>query len=140
MDVISKTAFATETNAHQDSDNVFLKNAKSFFEFRMFRQILLIIVPDFIQQFLIDWKIEPFYVPAFDFFENMTRQLIKERKNNPGSKQFSDMLQLMVNAEHNAETLKKTFQEDLVDQVDGHHVNAGKLMFPNHYFYEIFKF
>lgn len=127
MDVISKCAFATETNAHQaDSDNVFLKNAKSFFKFRMFRQILLIIVPGFIQQWLIDWKIEPFYIPEFDFFEKISRQLITERRDNNGKKQFSDMLQLMVNAEHNADDLKKTFQEDLVNQADGHHVNAGK--------------
>lgn len=143
MDVISKCAFATETNAHQaDSDNAFLKNAKSFFTFRMFRQILLVTVPGFIQQWFIDWKIQPFFIPEFDFFEKITRQLIKERKDNKGNQKFVDMLQLMVNAEHNDENLKKTFQEDLVNQIDGHHVNAGMLLLFRHivqFFFYFFK-
>src|SRR5690606_34922847 len=51
--------------------------------------------------------------------------LIKERRENNNGQNYSDMLQLMVNAEHNADVLAKTFKEDLSNQVDGHHVHAG---------------
>ena len=128
MDVISKCAFATETNAHTDeSQNPFLRNAKSYFKVNMVRMALFMVLPKFLTQWLLDRKVKPVYNEEFDFFENISRRLIKERRENKANEKFSDMMQLMVNAEHNVEVLARTFKEDLSNQADGHYVHAGKL-------------
>ncbi|KAI2802051.1 hypothetical protein BLOT_010243 [Blomia tropicalis] len=125
MDVIAKCAFATETDAQttKAEENAFIKNSKALFSVNRLRMVAQMIVPKFIQRYCMDNNIRPFYVQEFDFFENITRHLIKERRMNPDKHQ--DMLQLMVNAEHNTEMLDKTYKEELANAVDGHHVNSG---------------
>lgn len=126
LDIIAKTAFATETNAHQEEDNVFLQNAKGFFVFSWARFLGAIFLPRSLQQWLIDNKWTPIYLKEWTFFETISRHLIKERRET--KIKHNDLLQLMVNAEHNVDVLAKTFKEDLSNQIDGHHVNAGTLL------------
>ena len=91
----------------------------------MFRVLANVLIPKFIQRWMFDYKVKPVFISEFDFFENISRHLIRERKQAKDGGKHTDMLQLMVNAEHNVDELRRTFSEDLSNQADGHHVNAG---------------
>ncbi|KAH9528103.1 Thromboxane-A synthase [Dermatophagoides farinae] len=120
MDVIAKCAFATDTNAHNDKENIFVQNARSFFNFNLFRMLLLIITPSALIQLFAKSKIPPYYSKTADFFMNMSSHVIKQRRENK-TKQCDDMLQLMIKAEHAKE---KSFEKE--DAIDSHHVNQGE--------------
>ncbi|OTF73872.1 hypothetical protein BLA29_002944, partial [Euroglyphus maynei] len=120
MDVIAKCAFATDTNAHKDKENVFVRNAKSFFNFNLFRMLLLIFTPSVLTKFFARSKIPPYHSKTTDFFMNMSSHIIQQRRQNK-SASHEDMLELMIKAEHGKD---KYFEKD--DKFDSHHVNQGE--------------
>lgn len=126
MDVIAKCAFATDTNAHEEENNTFLSNAKSIVSFNVFRIILLFLLPRFITQFLFNLKVKPIYVREVDFFLDLSSHLIEERRNPKNGRVHSDMLQLMVNAEHSVDSLQKAYREDFKAPDHAHHLNNGR--------------
>lgn len=120
MDVIAKCAFATETNAHHDKDNQFVKNARSIFELNIVAGLSRFLLPQWLQDFLRNIRAPFFRNDSSRFFNDISYHLIRQRRNNPDLK-FDDMLQLMVKAEH------KTGQfSDEEDKFDSHHVNVGE--------------
>lgn len=121
MDVIAKCAFATDTNAHKESNNKFVQSARQVFHFTLPSALITLIVPSFISRLLSKLKVPYFYVEGNTFFEDISRHLIKKRKNDP-SLHVDDMLQLMIKAEHGKDG--KSFEKE--DEVDAHHVNLGK--------------
>ncbi|XP_027203565.2 cytochrome P450 3A24-like [Dermatophagoides pteronyssinus] len=120
MDVIAKCAFATDTNAHNDKENIFVKNARSFFNFNIFRMSLLTFTPSVLIQFFARSKIPPYHSKTTDFFMDMSSHVIQQRRKNE-SKQHEDMLELMIRAEHGKD---KSFEKD--DKFDSHHVNQDE--------------
>lgn len=127
MDVISRCAFATETNAHaeREEDNVLLRHARNSLSFDLYRVVLILAVPRRLQQWFIDHRVWPFYRQEMGYFEGLTRHLIQDRKKPEARKVHHDLLQLMVNAEHNPDQLHQTFTKDLSSMSDNHFVNAG---------------
>ena len=126
MNVIGKCAFATNTignnnsNSNNNNDNQFLKMAKKLLNFNLTRFMLTSVTPYIITKKLANWKFQPYYLPEMNFFENLTRHLVRERKtiinNNNNEKKFNDMLQLMIQAEHNLEKLQLALKEENQDQ------------------------
>ncbi|UXI22224.1 ATPase [Sarcoptes scabiei] len=120
MDVIAKCAFATDTNAHCETKNPFVRNAIKIFEFNLLRVAAQFITPKFLFDFLYEIKMPYFYSEAITFFKNLGFHLVKQRKECK-DKQFDDMLQLMVNAKQ-GEDLR--YEEE--DEFDSFQVNLGK--------------
>ncbi|UXI22221.1 Disks large-like protein [Sarcoptes scabiei] len=52
MDVIAKCAFATDTNAHSDKENQFVRNAKNIFQLNLIEIIIRFMAPKFLFNFL----------------------------------------------------------------------------------------
>ncbi|KAI7693639.1 hypothetical protein SSS_06904 [Sarcoptes scabiei] len=115
-----KCAFATDTNAHSDSRNPFVENARKFFDFDLIRTILAFITPKALFDFLYKIHTPCFYSESVEFFKNLGSHLINQRKNY-NERKFDDLLQLMIDAKHgNNVRLEKE------DQFDSFHVNFGK--------------
>lgn len=121
MDVIAKCAFATETNAHDDKENQFVKKARSVFDVNFVAGVSRFLLPQWLLDFLRIIHAPFFNAGASRFFSDTSYHLIRQRRNNPDIK-FDDMLQLMIKAEHKPEQFN---DED--DKFDSHHVNVGKL-------------
>lgn len=108
-----------------------MQNARGFFLFRSLQYYAMFMVPGFLQQLFYDWKLKPLHLDEYDFFENLSRHLIRERRaegavGSTGCSKFNDMVQLMVSAEHSVDGLKKTYKENLSeDVIDGKYMNAG---------------
>ena len=78
MDVIATCAFGTKINAHKDPNNLFMKNAIALSNPKLYRVIPQVILPTrllkiFKMYSTIDEK-------ANQFFFDLTRQMIKERR------------------------------------------------------------
>lgn len=125
MNVIAKGAFGTETNAHDKEDNIFVRNAKEMLTFSLTRILLIPLMPNSLYRLLRKWKLPFFYNPSSDFFLNLSKHLIEERRSVKGSTTHDDMLQQMVNAEFNEKTYEKDVYEK-EDLLEAHHVNSGK--------------
>ena len=120
MDVIATCAFATQTNAQKDPDNPFIVNVNKIFSlpFKRLLAILLLPVPVLKILGISSGGDES----ANEFFLNLTRHILRQRKANPNSsKQFNDFIQLMADAEKDKEEL-----HDDNDVNEAHHVNDGK--------------
>ncbi|KAH9416694.1 hypothetical protein DERP_012162 [Dermatophagoides pteronyssinus] len=120
MDVIAKCAFATETNAHDDKENQFVKKARSVFDVNFVAGVSRFLLPQWLLDFLRIIHAPFFNAGASRFFSDTAYHLIRQRRNNPDIK-FDDMLQLMIKAEHKPEQFN---DED--DKFDSHHVNVGE--------------
>lgn len=136
MDVIAKCAFATDTNAHQDANNVFVRNAREMMTFNLARFLLIPFLPVWLYRKLRELKAPLFYMPSADFFLKLCKHLISERQSArmQDSQQHNDMLQLMVNAEYEQQQQKDSGTatgsglEELYakeDLIEAHHVNVG---------------
>ncbi|OTF79065.1 cytochrome P450-like protein [Euroglyphus maynei] len=119
MDVISKCAFATDTNAHDENENTFVRNARKLFEFNFIRALGRFLVPIWMKNILKAFHVKYFLTPELDFFINISFELIKQRKQNSTVK-YNDMLELMIKAKHGNDQL---MEEE--DRFDSHHVNVG---------------
>lgn len=143
MDVIASCAFATDTNAHQDANNVFVRNAREMMTFNLARFLIISFIPLWLYRYLRQLKTPFFYMPSSDFFLKLCKHLISERQSarKQGTQQHTDMLQLMVNAEYDqqeqtangtATTEELTSVEEEIyakeDLLEAHHVNVGQYL------------
>ncbi|KAI2796309.1 hypothetical protein BLOT_015863 [Blomia tropicalis] len=103
IDVIASTAFATETNANFDQNNLFVSNGKKLFELNPIRAICCFLLPTRILNLL---GIKIFFNPKiFDFFINLTSCIVKDRKNNQNERKRHDLVQLLIDANINENEL-----------------------------------
>ncbi|XP_054166701.1 cytochrome P450 3A14-like [Oppia nitens] len=119
MDVIATCAFATKTNAHKESNNPFIVNAKNAFEFPFSRTLAMIVLPE---QWLKWLGIQSASnEKGNQFFVDLTTHVVKQRKAEPNShEKYNDFIQLLVDAHNNAEQIP-----DENDANEAHHVNDG---------------
>lgn len=131
MDVIAKCAFATDANASNSdvaSDNQFIHNARASFNFTLYGAVARLLIPRRLLQFLQKIKFPGVFQGGGKFFEDMARHMIQERreaKKKGIEGRYDDMLQLMINAEHDDQT---NAQPDADDKFDEHHVNQGRCL------------
>ena len=107
MDVIAKCAFATDTNAHNGSENnVMLKNLFEFFNFNLYKVLLAALLPEFVK------KATRLSIVPKDSLEFLvkTSELILEQRKKGGNQKFNDLLQLMLEAE-------KTLEDGSIDRL-----------------------
>ncbi|GFU26382.1 cytochrome P450 3A11 [Nephila pilipes] len=114
VDVIASSAFGTKIDSHNDPNNEFVKRVrKAFTEVTFLRMMLALTVPWWV------WKLIPFVdnpmrMDKDDFFRDVTRNVIKQRKET--GQRYNDFLQLLMDcADENAETVS---QESLEDETD----------------------
>ena len=117
MDVIAKCAFATQTNAHNDPNNLFYLNGKKFFDFKFYKLIPILVFPKFLNKLLNITTAGD--ESANQFFIDLTRHIMKTRRNE--NKKHNDFIQLLMDAEKDKESLR-----DEHDVNEAHHVNEGK--------------
>ena len=100
LGIIAICAFATDTNVHQThGDNIFVKNAKNFFNFNYYKIMIGTLLPQFVKK----WA--EFNVPPSDstnFLVDMSRSILEQRKEMGKNNQI-DLLQLMLDAETKSE-------------------------------------
>ncbi|KPM11178.1 cytochrome P450-like protein 24 [Sarcoptes scabiei] len=123
MDVIAKCAFATDTNAHSDKENPFIRNAMKFFDFSIIQTIVRLVTPKILYKILYKIHTPLYYSEANMFFKNLGFHLIEQRKKSEG-KHFDDMLQLMVDAR-----LGKDERYEKADEFDSFQIEKEKELF-----------
>ena len=84
MDVIAKCAFATDTNAHEDANNVFVRHAREMMTFNLARFLVIPFLPNALYRKLRALKFPFIYLPSSDFFFNLSKHLISERRAEIG--------------------------------------------------------
>ncbi|KAF7492041.1 Cytochrome P450 3A11 [Sarcoptes scabiei] len=113
MNVIASCAFATDINAHTESDNIFVRNAKELFDFDLIRISITFIVPQKLHEWLNWMRVPFFHMKTQEFFKNLSFFLIEQRRNDPEN-QPNDILQLMINARF--KSIRSS--TNLIDQTD----------------------
>ncbi|CAG2106541.1 unnamed protein product [Medioppia subpectinata] len=117
MDVIATCAFATKTNAHKDPNNPFIKNARLIFATNVTKIIAILLLPKpLLRRLGIQSQMDE---SANEFFFNLTRHIIKQRKS--GNQKYKDFIDLLLNAEKNSNIIA-----DENDANESHHVNEGE--------------
>ncbi|CAG2183055.1 unnamed protein product, partial [Oppiella nova] len=120
MDVISTCAFATKTNTYKDPNDPFVLNAQKVFQTSVKRLLPLLLFPRFVLKLLnITHGAEE---SVNEFFFNITRRIMKERKNS--HKKYNDFIELLMNAQK--DSTNHNPKEDENDVNEAHHVNEGK--------------
>ncbi len=114
MDVIAKCAFATTTNSHKDPENPFIKHAKNLFNFRVWKLALIVILPEFLIEFM---RITTSPKESFNFFVQTTNYIIRKRREN--KEKHNDLLQLLMDAEKGDQLKHEN------DVNESHHINEG---------------
>lgn len=94
IDIIASTGFATETNANDDraKESPFVKNGLNLFNFNPLKIASILALPRPILDFL--GFTVPFPEDSINFFINLTRQIVLERKKNNVKR--NDLIQLMI--------------------------------------------
>jgi cytochrome P450 len=108
MNVIAKCAFATDTNALEDKNNPFVKNAYNVVNVPLWRQIFFTLTPAFVLNLLNFTIATP---DSFEFFRNVAKHVLKDRKSNPDSAKYNDFLQLLVDAEKPNDSILEEMSE-----------------------------
>ncbi|CAG2102957.1 unnamed protein product [Medioppia subpectinata] len=124
MDVISRCAFATKTNVYKDPNDPFVLNARKVFVTNVKRLILMLLLPKFVLNVM---NVKHHAVEsANQFFFNIIRQIIKERKNS--HKKYNDLMDLLISAQNNAinNSGKHIKTDDENDVNEAHHLNEGE--------------
>ncbi|CAG2173213.1 unnamed protein product, partial [Oppiella nova] len=98
MDVIATCAFATKTNSHKDPNNPFVGNAKKIFDFPISRLLPIMLLPKKLST-LLGLSVQDERLN--EFFFDVTKQRINERKSVKNSKKYNDFIQLLVDANNN---------------------------------------
>jgi cytochrome P450 len=116
MDVIAKCAFATNTNSHKDPENEFTKNAFELTNLKFWKFFILFLTPSFLAK--IARHLLNIGNSNLEFFLNVGRQLLKQRKDN--KEKYNDFFQLLMDVERN----DNVFSES--DDLAMNHLNEGK--------------
>ncbi|CAG2112716.1 unnamed protein product, partial [Medioppia subpectinata] len=115
MDVIARTAFATETNSQKEPNSVFVKNGRDVFIFNPWKVIPAFIFPKWLNTAL-GIRTHLGESPN-NWICDLSRHLLQKRRN--GFKN-NDFLQLLVEA--NAADISANHQKAAIDN-ESHHVN-----------------
>ncbi|KAJ6223022.1 hypothetical protein RDWZM_001567 [Blomia tropicalis] len=116
IDVIASTSFATETNANGDlsSDNIFVEHGTELMDFKAWRILAFFALPIKVNRWLdnslgfSDWR--------FNFFVNLSRTIIHQRKN--GKNKRNDLIQLLMDSFVYENQLKGNNYESLTASAD----------------------
>ncbi|XP_064612738.1 cytochrome P450 3A24-like [Liolophura sinensis] len=122
MDVIAATAFGIKLDTQTTPNDPFVKHARKFFDFSIFSLSLIILFFfPFLKPLIKVFKIQISPKDAINFFSNVVKQALAERRNNPGK--YSDFLQLMINAEKEAQSasgnMTGSHSNGIVDESEG---------------------
>ncbi|KAF8781602.1 Cytochrome P450 3A24 like protein [Argiope bruennichi] len=115
MDVIARSAFGTQIDAHNDPQNEFVRKVReSFLSFTIPRLIFIMLIP----WWILKWfpaSLNPMRMDKDNFFKNVTMKVIQKRKET--GRRYNDFLQLMMDAaEENAQSENKEVIEDETDR------------------------
>ena len=96
LDVIAKTAFATDTNAQNDDFDPFARNVARFVDFGLLKVFTSLLLPDSVKDFL-NWTNTP--PDCIEYLAQIARQIVRQRKQDDSSvRQYPDLLQLLMEA------------------------------------------
>ncbi|KAI2810603.1 hypothetical protein BLOT_001766 [Blomia tropicalis] len=127
MDVIAQCAFATDTNAHVDPNNQFVRNARQLFSVPIWKILLFSILPAPLIRKLRELSVPGFRSGSSDFFQDFCKHMIEQRTKETiaNGSRHHDMLQLLINAQlnQNDSNNKATIFEQQ-DLLEAHHVNS----------------
>ncbi|XP_052250572.1 cytochrome P450 3A9-like isoform X2 [Dreissena polymorpha] len=104
MDVICATSFGLEVSAQTDLENPFIKHSKEFLDINPSGNplfIIQILFPELANAFPKLFESNLVAKHAIDFFKNASISLFEDRKKSDAN--YKDLLQLMVNANKQAE-------------------------------------
>lgn len=118
VEVIASTSFATETNPNGDMscENIFVKNATNLVDFAVWRIISFFVLPTTINK-LLNNSIG-FDDRIFNFFINLAKEIVKQRKSGKQSAKRNDLVQLLMDAYVYESDLKGDNYEKLTASVD----------------------
>ncbi|CAG2172142.1 unnamed protein product [Oppiella nova] len=119
MDVIASCAFATKTNTYADPNNPFIASAFNIRNIAVWKGMLDTFIPRFLINNYIYRRVVDVGASGMDFFNDVTRSLIKKRKEN--HEKHNDFLQLLLDAERPEGDIREAS-----DANEAHHVNEGK--------------
>ncbi|XP_070180865.1 cytochrome P450 3A24-like isoform X2 [Littorina saxatilis] len=120
MDVIAGTAFGVETNSQTQDNDPFVTNCRALLtklaqasKLQMFATLFPVITP-----LLRAFNLTTFSDPEADFLVNSVYTMVDDRKKSTEGKKRTDLLQLLVDVEHNASggTANQMTREEIVGQ------------------------
>lgn len=106
LDVIARSAFATNIDTHKDPDNLFSKNLKGFFTVSFWRMFILLAFPKIAAYFDITFTAPD----SMDFFEEVVGKIIEDRRKNSGH--YTDLLQQLMDAEYDSQRTLEMLQQE----------------------------
>ena len=125
MDVIAKCCFATDTNSFDDPNEVFVTQAKKFFDItklRVFLAILSIVIPQWLKK-MIRFK-NPFK-ESLDFFGGVAKVILEKRRREGNSNEqlrgAKDYLQLLIDASKDQNSNLISSEKEQVPDHESHH-------------------
>lgn len=122
MDVIAKCCFATDTNSFNDPNQVFVTNARRFFNItktKLFFAVLLMICPMFIKKL---FGFKGMDKQGTQFFVDVSKAMIKQRREDGHSNgQYRDYLQLLIDTSKYGSKETNSNVEDKVPDHESHH-------------------
>jgi cytochrome P450 family 3 subfamily A len=98
MDVISKTAFAIDTNSHDDENHPFVVNAKKFFSFPPWKLLISFFLPVSLRKV---FNLTVIDKSAINYMAGLGHHMIDERRKlgiKTSNRGYNDFLQLMLEA------------------------------------------
>lgn len=126
MDVICSCAFATKTNTHTDSNNVFVKTSTQILNRTILDRLRLIIFFSF--PFMAKYGFALFPQDQIDTFEKLILEVVERRRKqiyNDGKKP-NDFLQLMLDSRNGSLESEK---DDSINSIDSAGNDVKKIKF-----------
>lgn len=108
IDIIAKCCFATDLNAFESEDNLFLTHVQAAFKPRFFRFLTLATIPSVLIKKL---KICIANKESLHFFANMITHILENREKNPMEK-VNDYLQLLAESREEEKPEKKSSESN----------------------------
>lgn len=101
LGVISKCAFATDANPHQErGKNIFLQNIEDFFRFPRIKLLLFAALPDWMKNKL---NFSTIKSKPLEFLAQLSKAILDQRREAGEGSRHVDLLQLMMDAESKSE-------------------------------------
>ncbi|GFY68671.1 cytochrome P450 3A24 [Trichonephila inaurata madagascariensis] len=115
MDVIASAAFGTKIDSHNDPDNEFVSRVREvFLKMTYFRIMLAFCTPWWLIKWIPFFE-NPMKMDRDDFFRDVTRSVIKQRKET--GRRYNDFLQILMDcADENAQSVNQEAFEDETDR------------------------
>jgi len=94
LDVIASVAYAAKANTNEHETSKFATSAKDFLQFPIYRVLATLLLPSSLLEY---FQFSIFKPEAMEYFVNMSKKLIEERKKS--STKYDDFLQMMIDVE-----------------------------------------